>query len=78
MTQVLRKLKDFEPESETLFGKKDSVVYFLHLADTLAAVAGSLQYAHSKGVVHRDIKASNMILAPKGHLRILHFGLAML
>lgn len=38
-------------------------------------LAEGLAEAHAKGVVHRDLKASNVLLAEDGHLRILGFGL---
>jgi tetratricopeptide (TPR) repeat protein len=78
LAQVLAKHKASEPESETPFGKKDSVVYFAKLAEAFADVADGLQHAHSKGIIHRDIKPSNLILDNAGRLRILDFGLARL
>jgi formylglycine-generating enzyme required for sulfatase activity/tRNA A-37 threonylcarbamoyl transferase component Bud32 len=37
-----------------------------------------LQHAHEQGMVHRDIKPHNLMLTPKGQVKILDFGLAKL
>ncbi len=78
LAQVLARINETEPETETVFGKKDRPGYFEKLAEAFAEVADGLQHAHSKGVIHRDIKPSNLILDQDGRLRILDFGLARL
>jgi serine/threonine protein kinase/tetratricopeptide (TPR) repeat protein len=42
----------------------------------IALVADALRYAHAKGVVHRDIKASNVLLDHNGAPYLIDFGAA--
>ena len=46
--------------------------------DIAIQVAEGLQEAHEKGVIHRDIKAANILLSSKGQAKITDFGLAHL
>lgn len=39
-------------------------------------VAEALDYAHGQGVIHQDVKPSNIILDPQGNARLTDFGLA--
>lgn len=48
---------------------QQALVVFLEILD-------GLEYAHSMGVLHRDLKPDNIMAGPKGEVKIMDFGIA--
>ena len=62
-----------KPLNEAVKGKRLSLE---EIVDLGVQVAEAVDYAHDKGIVHRDIKPTNIILTPNGQAKITDFGIA--
>ena len=65
-----------EGKSLEVFCRKDNLLPQRKVLDIVAETAEALDYAHAKGVVHRDIKPGNIMLLVNGHIKVTDFGIA--
>ena len=64
-------------EGETLKALASrSMLPLTQVLEVAMQVADGLAAAHDKGIVHRDIKSDNIMITPKGTVKIMDFGLA--
>ncbi len=61
-------------EVEKRFGATDLLAWNLGI---LLAVLNALRYAHSRGIVHRDVKPSNVMIGDFGEVYLLDWGIAV-
>ncbi len=55
---------------------KDNLLSIERAVEILFQCAKALDYAHRRGVVHRDVKATNIMLTADGRVKICDFGIA--
>lgn len=58
------------------FDERGKAITPKRAAELLAAIAAGVQAAHSAGLVHCDIKPSNILMTTEGHPRVSDFGVS--
>ncbi len=66
-------------EGDSLSGllKRDGKLSVENALKVIHQTALGLATAHDKGVIHRDIKPGNLMLTPRGNVKIADFGIAL-
>lgn len=58
--------------------KRNGTMSVAQAVRCITQAAAGLQHAHENGVVHRDVKPANLLLAPDGQIKVADMGLAAL
>jgi predicted Ser/Thr protein kinase len=69
-------MKYIEGESLGQVLEREGALPPARAANVLGQVAEALDFAHKKGVVHRDIKPDNIMIDPRGWITVMDFGIA--
>ncbi len=67
---------DGRRERRRPIGLRPDLAWPAEVAELLAQLADALQHAHEKGIVHRDVKPSNVLVGADGRVHLCDFGLA--
>lgn len=76
--KTLKDILSFARKQEKMGTKPDHLSSIPSLIRIFLNVCQAIAYAHSKGVIHRDVKPNNIIVGRYGEVLILDWGLAKL
>jgi serine/threonine-protein kinase len=65
-----------EGEDLDYYCQKKNLLPMRKILDIIADSADALDYAHSHGVIHRDVKPGNIMLQKNGKIKVTDFGIA--
>jgi tRNA A-37 threonylcarbamoyl transferase component Bud32 len=65
-----------EGESLEKYAERGSLLAIRQCLDVVAQVCNALDYAHSRGIVHRDVKPANIMMLNDGLVKVTDFGIA--
>jgi hypothetical protein len=71
-------LEGGRPLDAFLAEDRDASLTFGAKVDIVAKVAQGLRHAHAHGVIHRDIRPRNIVVAPEGVVKLVNFDLALI
>lgn len=67
-----------EGESLSQFTARDRLLPPEKVLTIIIEAAEALDFAHRRGIVHRDVKPANIMLTPTGQVKVMDFGIAKL
>ncbi|MDR0338245.1 MAG: serine/threonine protein kinase [Planctomycetaceae bacterium] len=63
---------------QKIIEKEGNKITFARIVNILRQVSNALAYSHAVGVIHRDVKPSNILVNTQDEVKILDLGLALL